>query len=581
MRRYLLLLLLFIVLRPVEAQSVTWLAWTYDDLNGEMIQLDSTGFTRQSVILPTIAGYDYPDHVAVSPQGNHVAYTLTSTTGASVFTIYDFIQHVNVMSYTIPVNHAMGSLTYAAPSEVFAADSSKVAFAYGDFNGWTLLVFDMTGQIIQQMSQQNTGEIPVPLWVDGESVHVVMMPLASGGFTSLDSAVWNIQANTLQPTDLFPVLNADLEPRTGEIIYPILDTRYTDRSGEFGFHNNSVQGAGLPLPFYVDEINTLDEAYFIQNGERVLLQVTQLDGDSYGALIVIERSGAQVELLPYENMTVDSVFDVGDGFIFSAQTAELARFFPALNGANSTAVVYVPTANSNPDQVIFAGLSGTSARVVWAQDIIARNLPNSITWGQVGNPPSSTGMTDQLSVGGMARVTLAGDGLNMRSSPSVGASVITQLNALDIFDVMDGPIIADGFVWWQLSNGSITGWAAAGDATELWLEVYTGGTFPTPISSGVTLLSPQDGNDFYAFQVSFNGQPLPPVFEWQAVTGATEYVLEFENCTGESCIPIMAFYTPQNSYSVNLFDFGFGDYRWRVVVSGGDVSEWRYFSFQQ
>ncbi|RMG70976.1 MAG: hypothetical protein D6711_16270 [Chloroflexi bacterium] len=601
MRRLILFILILFIWYPVKAQTETWFAWTYDDLNGEMIQLDSTGFTRKSVILPTISGYTYPYNVAVAPQGDRVGYTLSGNTGDLIFTVFDLVSNVNLMSYRVPLSGASDSLTYAAPSEIFSQDGSQVAFAYATPTEWTLLVLDMSGQIIQQTSRANTSEIPVPMWFDGNIVHVVMMPLAAGGFASLSSAQWDITTNTLQPTDRFPTIMADLEPRTGEIIYPMLDTQFRDRSADMfgmGFHQNSVQVAlpnSVPFPFYVDENNNIDSAYFIQNGERILLQVTQIDGDSYGALTIIERDGVYAGLLPYENLWIDKIIGVGDGFIFSAATTELERFFPTLRGVNSTAVVYVPTTTQiqgNIGQVIFTGISGTTARLVWAQDLVNRPLPNTAAWRPVGivspNPPSnnvSVGMSDQLMIGGMARVTLEGDGLNLRTSPSINAPAVTQLNALDILNVIGGPQTADGFVWWQVSDGNVSGWAAGGDLSELWLEVYTGGTLPPPMTSTdyPALTSPQDGDAIYAFQVSFNGQPLPLLFQWQAVPNALEYVLEFEQCdaTTGTCTPIMAFYTPLTEYSVNLFDFGYGLYRWRVVVTGGGASEWRYFTFEQ
>ncbi len=611
MRLYSLILLFLLAVLPVDAQqqSVTWLVWTYDDLNGEMIQLDSTGFTRNSLILPSVAGYSYPQNVAVSPQGDLAAYTLTSNTNQMIFTVYDLVNDVNVLTYNVPTvanANTSNSLIYAAPSEIFSINGQRVAFAYAVDLQWVLSVFDVqTGAqttLTPSASNLPTGEIPVPMWVNGDDVHFIMVPLAAGGFASLNSYVWNVTTNNVQATDYFPTTTTTLDTRTGEAVFTALDTRFADRTN-MGIHMNSVQVyapalASDPFPFYVDEINTLDNAWFIQNSERVLLQISQIDGDAYGTLAVVERDGTLAYITPYENLWIEHLHGVGDGFVFSASTSDLARYFPTLSRANTTAVIHVPTGTqANVGRIVFTGISGTTARVVWAGDVVGYSVPNTNAWAQVGvvsgNPPIAvTGVSDALVVGGQARVTPEGAGLNLRAAPSVNAAVITQLNALDILNVVGGSQVADGLVWWQLSDGIVTGWAAAGDQVVYWLEVYTG-TLPPPANNPPTvalgapiLLSPQPDDLISAFTLQHQGQTFPLVFEWQGVSGAVEYVLEFDQCLGvndRACSPLMAFYTPEISYGVNLFDFGFGEYRWRVVAtdaaSNSAASEWRYFSF--
>ncbi|PJF45022.1 MAG: hypothetical protein CUN55_00985 [Phototrophicales bacterium] len=704
-RRYFIIVFIFswfFIPQKADAQSVTWLAWTYDDLNGEMIQIDSSGFTHKSVILPKNSNDTYPYNVAVSPQGDRVAYTLTNSNGDVALYVYDLVGDVVLAQFYVPFSNAIDSLNFVARPEIFSPDGSQIAYAYAHQNEWMLSILDINsgGQVVLQTSQQFTGEIPVPMWFDGFTVHVTMVPLAAGGFTSLNSFAWDTLSNTWQTTDFFPVLNADIEPRTSEVIFPALDTRFNDRTNDMlgvGVHYNSVQVyapniSPLPFPFYVDEINTIDAAYFIQNGERILLQTTQIDGDSYGALSVVERSGAVAGLLPYENLWIERIMDVGDGFVFSTSTTELERFFPTLSGVNSSAIVYVSTTSQiqgNLGQVVFTGIHGTNPRLVWAQDITNRNLPDTTSWGQVGvvsaNPPQGVGLSDSFVIGDLARVTPEGNGLNLRDAPSINARTLRQLAEIEILEVVGGPQTADGFVWWQLSDGAITGWAAAGDTSNLWLEVYRGGSLPppseaptlyspspnqfidattdaivnfswsdtpnaeqyaleldtcftgscttaiafytndpyyaedltkygfgdyrwrvvaidavgnsypseyrnftfvdstssvSPNNNAPILLSPQDGDTIYAFQLSYNGQTFPLVFEWQGMSNVSEYVLEFEDCSNGNCLPLIAFYTPDWSYSVNLFDFGYGYYRWRVVAANA-ASEWRYLTFTE
>jgi hypothetical protein len=38
------------------------------------------------------------------------------------------------------------------------------------------------------------------------------------------------------------------------------------------------------------------------------------------------------------------------------------------------------------------------------------------------------------------------------------------------FDVIAGPICAEGLVWWQVQYGDHYGWTAEGEGTSYWLE---------------------------------------------------------------------------------------------------------------
>lgn len=72
-----------------------------------------------------------------------------------------------------------------------------------------------------------------------------------------------------------------------------------------------------------------------------------------------------------------------------------------------------------------------------------------------GNEPAS----GELAVGGTATVT--DNGLNMRSEPSTGASIVTTLAQGQQVTITGGPEEGDGFTWWQieLDNGN-QGWVA-------------------------------------------------------------------------------------------------------------------------
>ncbi len=53
-----------------------------------------------------------------------------------------------------------------------------------------------------------------------------------------------------------------------------------------------------------------------------------------------------------------------------------------------------------------------------------------------------------------------GNPLRVRISPSTSAKVAAYMRDNEVVQVLEGPILADGFVWWQISGVSGSGWSA-------------------------------------------------------------------------------------------------------------------------
>jgi len=63
----------------------------------------------------------------------------------------------------------------------------------------------------------------------------------------------------------------------------------------------------------------------------------------------------------------------------------------------------------------------------------------------------------------------------VRSGPSSASEVITQIYPQTLVKVVEGPVCADGLVFWKVANAMIpggSGWTAEGDGTEYWLEPF-------------------------------------------------------------------------------------------------------------
>lgn len=78
----------------------------------------------------------------------------------------------------------------------------------------------------------------------------------------------------------------------------------------------------------------------------------------------------------------------------------------------------------------------------------------------------------QLKVEGFARMIDVVPN-RVRSVPQKGDNLIGKLNPGDVVKVLEGPVCADGLVFWRVESDSIpggSGWTAEGDGQEYWLE---------------------------------------------------------------------------------------------------------------
>jgi hypothetical protein len=622
-------------LSPTHAQTETWWAWTYTQTNGEMVLIDSIGTIRKTVILPkppSTESYQLGYSAVVAPTGDRVAYNLFGENGATVITVYHLMNDTTMLTYFLPSPPVVGefSPSYSLSDMVFSADGRYLAFSYFADADWTLLVLDTlsntTNVVFTSLDRAapNAPQIddylvPIPLFFDVTDVHFIASPMGDG-FDNFDSYVWDITTGNVALTNLFRSFGADVERRTGEIIYPYRDTRFTDRTAEImgmGVHTNTIQvyspavGSGV-FPFYVEENNVLYTVDFIQNSDLILIGVGGFDGVTPVRYRVIDRAGGFRGQLLYAGLWMNTVFGVGEGFIFTANSSELLPYFPFLANTETASIVFVDTASqgveNNVGRVVYTGSNGSFPRVVWVRDVTNPPVPLTSTWAQVpvppvsNNPPANNNLPPAnlvdsgLYVGALARVTLDGDGLNVRTAPSTSATILTQLPMTVLATILDGPQYADGFTWWQISGAGVTGWVAEGNSSELWLELAptnSSNTLPPPpppvvsplVLPAPTLYEPAAGQNYTFADLNSNGTTLPVGFEWVGVEGGNRYFMQLEKCDpGGVCYYVYGSYADFPFVSFDITPYGFGQYRWRAVAYNaqfveGIYSEWVYFNY--
>jgi len=62
--------------------------------------------------------------------------------------------------------------------------------------------------------------------------------------------------------------------------------------------------------------------------------------------------------------------------------------------------------------------------------------------------------------------------VNVRRLPGTENRLVTTIPINALFQVLDGPVCADGFQWYKVHYREATGWLAEGDLTSYYVEPY-------------------------------------------------------------------------------------------------------------
>lgn len=86
-------------------------------------------------------------------------------------------------------------------------------------------------------------------------------------------------------------------------------------------------------------------------------------------------------------------------------------------------------------------------------------------------PPRGSGGPGDFAPGQLVTIAgTGGEGLRLREAPGLDAAVRLVALESEVFEVLDGPVSADGYNWWHLTNPydpSVQGWGADAFLQEL------------------------------------------------------------------------------------------------------------------
>ena len=109
--------------------------------------------------------------------------------------------------------------------------------------------------------------------------------------------------------------------------------------------------------------------------------------------------------------------------------------------------------------------------------VVLSPTPEGGTPTPIAPPPPAAG---SIVAGATVQVRgTGGDGLRLRTEPSLSAPIVALANEGEVFRVMEGPHSADGYTWWRLvspNDAQRTGWAV-----DNYLSVL-----PTPLAPTAT-----------------------------------------------------------------------------------------------
>ena len=512
MRRWLTLLMAVLVaLLPValQAQATSWSAWLYNP-NGVMTQVRSDGSVHD-LMLPTVQGQGYPERVAVSRAGDLVAYVTSNPQLNAHRLVFFGLSAEAVTADAIVTDLFAHSLTFQASPNVFSESGAELALGLAPLDGlWKLVILNTrNGATLTELRADSqtavdaglasgVGIVPVVRAYQGGEIAFDLQAVAEADET-LGSYFWNPITNQIRVNDLYPGDGADLLTPTGEVVATGYESQFPALGPAVA---NAVYAyspaTGRRAPFYADTTRALARPTFVQNGERVLVNGLSADGATTWS--VVERSGALVDSVTF---SATDLFGLADGFIYL--TPDEAAMLMLANTRDGV----------DAGQPVGMAPAGARIQLAWAGNEAALPEPTALGWIDLTDPisiaqvtqaalgeialateapvadaptleptagffvapppdflPTPAAFTTRLQVGDRAVVTSAGHAAGLRTAPDDQAPALILLYTDMLADVLEGPEITDGYIWWRIQTAGETprtGWAVEGAQGAAWL----------------------------------------------------------------------------------------------------------------
>jgi hypothetical protein len=466
---------------PAHAGGEKWDAWSYDSQTGQLILHRPGGGVFPPLALPSAPGYNqFPYAVTLSNKWDYIAYVQSNqdASGTSaMLSVYDRNAQKVAFTYALPGGLTLGDVAFTDDNSALALGFSKVDNPNSP--AWTLLVLSVpTGGVVSTLKSSDPAAASLPhnfamtpvteVLRDKRVVFMMVQGMADGPLAA-PSFIWDFGAGTVTPLPNLLGGSTDVYQPTGEIVYGGRDARFPvcdTCSPMGGFNALSVYNpvSNSATNFFTSGDSALGAPLFIQNGERILVSMTQagLTSDSFKTrYAVLERSGMIAGYLPDSTVFAWAV-GTQDGFVY----------LTIPDAGQPTSLVEVTTRGGITVKTDWTGTLGSAVRLIKTPGNMTGTGP-FIAWGQVsasavaaaptatvpGTVPTS-GAPATLKIGGTATVqTTQGDVLRMHSGPGLTFAIVKQLPNGTKVSILEGPHSADGLNWWRIREpGGVSGW---------------------------------------------------------------------------------------------------------------------------
>lgn len=475
LRRYLIIpIVILLALLPLwhTAAQGQWTAWVYQPVSGQLLRIDQNGavISTQRIVVPD--GYSLPETVIFSHDGEQVAYISEDPN--------QYIQQLHILN--------LQTGTQIAPISIPVADTAlyrddyfvltKAAFSVDGMYliyvkmvggvGWSIDVLeiasgdvsfslDNSDDVARQFTPLHPGIIPIIQTVRGDAV---TFTIATGLPSAQRSYTWFYRGGVLSETVAAPSLHAAAYPATGDIVNPLPDWRFP---AEMELFDNAYQQVNslhvydaaqqARFPFFAASDLHFERVWFVQGGEAIVGEA--VINVIRRVWVVVGRDGGERRRLPVAGQDVTGT---PDGFVYVT---------PA--GEESTALVHVNTRTleNNGDtiwaergewRVLWAGITTPTEYRAWAQ--LAEPIQNPSGAASIQSTPTEMPpMTVFRTIGITVQIYTQDDEyLNLRDAPTTNSNVLALLESGTQAIIIDGPVDAEGYRWWEIRVGTRTGW---------------------------------------------------------------------------------------------------------------------------
>jgi hypothetical protein len=496
MRRYLLIVLTIIgilfVAMANQAQS-RWSLWVYQAETGQLLRVDNNGSVTGSLMLSMPLSAARSDSTplqspVIAPAGDKIAYLANP----EQIVIQDLgsgqvLGEIGMSEIGLPHNRddrlILGDVA-------FSTDSQQVVYSeyLGGF-GWQIQVYDIASQSILATLRSNSevvrnfpaihgGIRPKIISIQGDRISFsadIRQPVG------IHSYHWFYLGNILSETVAAPNFQAVSFPYSGEIVLPLWDWRSQANNPDFRYdyqQSNSLHAyrqleGRFPLVFSPD-LN-IERVWFIQGGERLLLQAYEDEIHSYW--LIIGRDGQELRRLPVAGSDVTGT---PDGFVYTTpvgeQTAVVLVNTKTLANAGETLWV-----QPNHWRILWAGVNQAETALSSFVALGAAYQDPSGVPNPLATPTLAPGYNPFRYVGMEIQVWVPEEGfLNLRDTPSTSGNVLTLLESGTRGHILSGPVEADGFIWWEIQLSGRSGWVV--ESLPASLALIPPQNLPTPVT---------------------------------------------------------------------------------------------------